>query len=199
MTFFGFEYTEVNPTSLSEAHSLLAKHDFDFPNLPYLIDGDVKLTESLAIPFYLSQKAKNFDFYGKPGIEQSQHFEILGVLADIREAIVQIVLSDNYNQVWFAKMEFFIRKFGYLAKFLVNKEFLFEKISLADFLLWGVVRFLEKVMKALKVDSIFEELPVLTKHAENIEALPQLKDYFASDTFKKRVYVSEFMTKLKLE
>lgn len=39
---------------LEEKHKL----GLDFPNLPYLIDGDVKLTQSLAILRYLGRKFK---------------------------------------------------------------------------------------------------------------------------------------------
>lgn len=36
----------------------------DFPNLPYLIDGDVKLTESSAILDYVIHKTKQFELLG---------------------------------------------------------------------------------------------------------------------------------------
>ena len=32
--------------------------NLDFPNLPYLIDGDFKLTETIAIQMYIAQKWK---------------------------------------------------------------------------------------------------------------------------------------------
>jgi len=37
----------------------------DFPNLPYLIDGNVKLTESLNILVYVAHKSGKLDLLGK--------------------------------------------------------------------------------------------------------------------------------------
>ena len=39
--------------------------DLDFPNLPYLIDGDMKLTESMNIMTYLPTKCKRPELFGK--------------------------------------------------------------------------------------------------------------------------------------
>jgi hypothetical protein len=37
----------------------------DFPSLPYLIDGNFKLTESRAIEKYILHRAKRVDMLGK--------------------------------------------------------------------------------------------------------------------------------------
>jgi len=42
-----------------------AKLGFDFPNLPYLINGDFKLTESIAIAKYIIRKSEKKDLLGK--------------------------------------------------------------------------------------------------------------------------------------
>jgi glutathione S-transferase len=38
---------------------------FDFPNLPYLIDGDFKISESSAIHRYIANKSGKTDLLGK--------------------------------------------------------------------------------------------------------------------------------------
>ncbi len=38
---------------------------FDFPNIPYLIDGDFKLTESAAIAKYIIKRSGKTDLLGK--------------------------------------------------------------------------------------------------------------------------------------
>jgi len=42
-----------------------SKLNLDFPNLPYLINGDFKLTESIAIARYIIRKSNKKDLLGK--------------------------------------------------------------------------------------------------------------------------------------
>jgi glutathione S-transferase len=42
-----------------------SKLGFDFPNLPYLINGDFKLTETAAIVRYIIRKSNKTELLGK--------------------------------------------------------------------------------------------------------------------------------------
>lgn len=46
---------------------------FDFPNLPYLIDGDFKLTETDAIAKYIAIRSNRTDLFGKSPKEEVIH------------------------------------------------------------------------------------------------------------------------------
>lgn len=43
----------------------MAEEGFFSPSLPYLIDGDFKISESLAIPVYLLNKYEKSEMLGK--------------------------------------------------------------------------------------------------------------------------------------
>jgi glutathione S-transferase len=59
----------------------------DFPNLPCLVDGDFKISESSAIPRYVANKSGKTDLLGKNTHDQAQLDQFLGVLGDVRAAI----------------------------------------------------------------------------------------------------------------
>lgn len=52
------QYTVGAAPTYDKSGWLADKHTmgFDFPNLPYLVDGDVKITETVAIMQYLAKK-----------------------------------------------------------------------------------------------------------------------------------------------
>lgn len=56
---------------------------FDFPNIPYLIDGDLKLTESSAIMKYLVKRSGKNELLGKNLQDEGSVESILGVENDI--------------------------------------------------------------------------------------------------------------------
>ena len=61
-------WTDVKPTL-----------DLDFPNLPYMIDGDVRITESTAILRYIANKW-NTDLLGKT-LKDKAHVDMISYLA----------------------------------------------------------------------------------------------------------------------
>ena len=44
----------------------------DFPNIPYLLDGDFKLTESIAIAKYIPHRSGHTDLLGKTAEDQGK-------------------------------------------------------------------------------------------------------------------------------
>jgi len=107
----------------------------DFPNLPYLIDGDLKITESKAIERYIIARSGNKELLGKNLHDSAKVNEVLGVLDDIRTAVSKLF----YDQEWESKLketwEKVKVKFDYLEKFIGNKDWTFGYLTLPDFLI----------------------------------------------------------------
>lgn len=88
-------YTEVNysmgnPPKYDKSAWLKAKYSlgFDYPNLPYIQDGDFRLTELSAICKYLCMKHKP-EMLGKTLQDQATCEMTMGVLYDFRRNLLQ--------------------------------------------------------------------------------------------------------------
>lgn len=64
----------------------------EFANLPYLIDGDFKLTESTAIARYIIQLAGKPELLGRNPVDAAKVNNIIGTLSD--------ALSDIKTLFW---------------------------------------------------------------------------------------------------
>ena len=197
LAYFKLEYTEINPQSYEEAHELFSKHHFAFPNLPYLVDEDIHVTESSAIPIYIAQKAKAVDFFGKVGLEQVYHAEIIGVIKDVFDVQVEALMNEEYFSFLQSKKDFFVRKFGELSKRLGDKEFFFSQITYADFLLFLIVRLQNSIFEFLKAPSLIIDYPYLSAHIFRMANLPGIKEYLASDSAK-RLTMSSHLAKIRI-
>jgi glutathione S-transferase len=93
----------------------------DFPNLPYLIDGDFKISESSAIPKYVLRKAGKTDLLGKTSQDQAKVDEVLGVLGDIRQATVPLFFDKEWESKKDATWEKVKGKMELLQKFIGEK------------------------------------------------------------------------------
>ena len=69
---------------------------FDFPNLPYIVDGDFKLTESIAIYKYIINKSGKTDLLGKNSRDQGKIEAILGTLKDAMKDLMGLMFNPDH-------------------------------------------------------------------------------------------------------
>ena len=145
---------------------------FDFPNLPYMIDGDVKLTECNAIHTYLAAKY-NPELLGKTPSDQAKVVMMSNI---IREAKQPAMVMPMYRGEKEKSLEEITKRVPAISaaikgKFLIGDDpvwldfFLFELIELAVFLTEG---------------QVFKEYPNLVAYHKNVANLPGLKEYLES-------------------
>ena len=113
--------------------------------MPYLIDGDVQITESSAIIRYIANKYASKDFGGKNDADKAHADMIFGVVSDIKSAATSHCYGSGdkkaVNEVS-NRMEA-VEKFLGDKKFIVGDYvtwvdfFIFEQIELFDYISEG--------------------------------------------------------------
>lgn len=145
---------------------------FDFPNLPYIIDGDKKLTQSRTLATYI---AKKYKLAGASGDEEIKVSNAYNAIADVREALIKLANGDDFEE---KKGEFIDNKAPAKLKD-------FEKVlakgtwvagtstpSYADFAL------LDLLEQLYLLSSSFEtKFPKLKAFAAKVNSLPQIAKY----------------------
>ncbi|GFT35340.1 glutathione S-transferase Mu 1 [Nephila pilipes] len=150
----------------------------DFPNLPYYIEGDIKLTQSVAILRYLARKhgldGKNEEEKRRIAVAEQQ-------VVDFRLSLRNLVMSENYET---AKEEFIKNlpnQYTLWEKFLGDRKFVAgDNISYVDFQLYEVLDFYRMFHP-----STFESFPTVRAFHDRIKNLPEMKQHLNSPAFKK--------------
>lgn len=106
----------------------------DFPNLPYLIDGDYKISETAAMIEYLALKYKP-ELTGETPCEKGLVKQIFGVLCDIKGYMTGTCYNPEFTTKIAGAMNDLKADFKNLSKYLCQKSFLLgEKVTYPDFL-----------------------------------------------------------------
>ncbi|XP_067129054.1 glutathione S-transferase B-like [Centruroides vittatus] len=158
---------------LNEKFSL----DLEFPNLPYYIDGEVKLTQSTAIIRYLAKKNE---------LVVRNEREVL-----IQDVVEQQAVDLRNTLIFLAFANFEERKEAYLknlpdqlklfSKYLDNKEWIIgNKLTYVDFILYDALDF----HRLLKEDCL-DDFPNLKEYLKRFESLPGVSKYMKSKTYVK--------------
>ena len=165
---FGGTQENVDRTQWTDAKFLLG---LEYPNLPYLIDGDTKLTETKAIMKYIAKKWKP-ELLGSSAAELGR-IEMLSAHCDDlkKESTVPCYTTGDSNQI-VETVRPILQK---LADCLENSKWLAgDNLSWLDFQFAENLDLLDKISEGL----LFQEFPRTQEYFEAFTNLPGLSEYW---------------------
>ena len=156
-----------------EKHSL----GLDFPNIPYWIEDDFKISQSQAILRYLARK---YGLASKDERTLARQEMIEQQISDIKEPFFQLI----FDKDWKEKKDDYLSgklvpQLEVLAKFLGEREWLTDEFSYVDILLYETLDWF-RVFSGETID----KFPTLTKFLTRFENLGPIKEYRSSPDFK---------------
>eukprot|EP00825_Cyclidium_porcatum_P046951 TRINITY_DN750_c0_g1_i2.p2 TRINITY_DN750_c0_g1~~TRINITY_DN750_c0_g1_i2.p2 ORF type:complete len:218 (-),score=46.23 TRINITY_DN750_c0_g1_i2:317-970(-) len=166
---------------------------FPYANLPYIKDGDFKLSETAAIEMYIIKKSKKEELLG---IDLKQQAEIMMITSIARYDLYYKLLDFNFNPNFVAeKAKFYTDSIKPTVELLMNqigsqKFLLGDKVTHPDFILYEAGQFISQMFP-----KEYEQLEVLQRHAKNFQELPGIKEYVKNDAFKNLPYVPPHVKK----
>ena len=150
----------------------------DFPNVPYYMDGDIKLSQSLAILRYVGRKhglaATDDKAMARQDVVEQQ-------IIDLRMAfIMQIIFNwtDDKEKQLKAINDIIVPQLEQLEKFLGPNEWLLVKISYVDFMAYETLDWIRKFNQ-----QTVEQFPNLKQYLSRFESLEPIKKYMSSPEF----------------
>ncbi|KAG0445073.1 hypothetical protein HPB47_025617 [Ixodes persulcatus] len=167
----------------------------DFPNLPYYLDGDVKLTQSLAILRYLGRKhglaPKSDELQSQVDVVEMQALDLIRSVARL---CYDSGYSDDKLRQFLVDSAEKLRQFeALLAK---NGPFAIgEDVTYVDFLLFEALAF----VRAVEPSNFKRKFPSLVQYRERVAGLPGLREYLASPRFKAWPFLSPLGSALGLQ
>jgi len=150
----------------------------DFPNIPYYIDAEVKLTQSLAIMRHVARK-NNLD--GNNEREKARIDLIEQQLSDYRGAFSGMCYNPDFDALKVNYLKNLPARLKALSDFLSAYQWLAgETFSYVDFILY---EFLDQTR--IFSPSALDDFANLREFVERFENLPKIAAYLKSDKYLK--------------
>ncbi|CAN7986091.1 unnamed protein product [Ixodes pacificus] len=157
-----------------EKHSLGLK----FPSLPYYIDGNVRLTQSIAILRYLARK---HDLAAKTDAETAELDMLEQQAKDLSWGLAMTALNPAFHEVRKKYEDSMANLLKPWADHLQGKTWVLgDRLTYVDFLLYEALDW----NCLLKADA-FSAFPVLLDYLRRFEELPNIKEHMASYNYSK--------------
>jgi glutathione S-transferase len=156
----------------------------DFPNLPYYVDGDIKLTQSGTILKYLARK------HGLDAKTEAEHVRLdltMDEVVDLRSNMVGISYNKDFPTLKPGFVTQAAAKLKEADKYLgSNQWFAGNRITCVDFV-WYEVLYTLSTMEP----SLLDGCDNLQAFVRRFEALPAIKQYMQSDKYLARPFNSK--------
>lgn len=171
-------------TAWSDAKPALVEKN-PLMNLPYIIDGDLVLTQTDACMNYLGRKC---GLQGNTSPETGKIEQVLAQTKDMRNSAVGLFYNKgrfNANLPDYMKSVItHYKKFSGWFKLQGTTYSCGNEVTSADFHLWEMLDQHELLAKATGAPSFLASYPALAKFYKAFRAHPKMSAYFASDMAK---------------
>jgi len=169
-----YEWTTSGP---NEWFDVKFKSGLDFPNLPWMEDEDIKISQSGAIIRYLAEK---HGLHGKDPKERATLEMLEAEAHDFHTALAMVVYNPDFDNMKDGLHSSQKTKLEQLESFLGEKKFFGgETPKLPDFHLYEVIT----IHTTFYFPDDKEKFPKLMAFLQRFEELPKIKAYQASDKF----------------
>ena len=146
---------------------------FDFPNLPYIIDGDFKITESIAVAKYVIKRSGKKELLGKNSQDEGKVNAIICILREVVGAFIGLCFNPDHEKQKIELLEKHRPKLNYIKDFIGDKQFALGYLTLADFYLAEQLAYFEALFPSEHKNFAF-----WWRIRHNFEELPQIKAYY---------------------
>jgi glutathione S-transferase len=154
---------------------------FDFPNIPYLIDGEFKLTESQAIAKYVINRSGHRELLGKNVQDEGLVENLIGVLNDIFKELRVLFGNPHWEQSKAEILPKVLPKIDYLKNFIGDRPFALGYLTLVDFYLSEYLYYFETIYPTerhtysfwWRIRRNFEELPGVRAYYTRPDAIAE--------------------------
>ena len=155
-------------------------HGLDFPNLPYYIDGDVKVTQSNAILRFIARKY-NKELLGKNETEMALADMMAEESMDFRNGWVSLCYHPDFDNRKTAYLENLDKKLAQFSAFLGKKSwYAGETITFVDFVMYELID-----QHKFLAPNCLKKFPNLEEYQTRFEELPKISEYMKSSGFMK--------------
>lgn len=143
----------------------------EFPNLPYFIHGDTKLTETKAIHHYIAE-VWDQSLLGKNAKDKAIVEMLLGVVGEMRMKIAMSCYQQDDKSV--SCQEYKNRLPPIVAQLGTNAFLVGDYPTVIDFIFYETVQ----IMHFVSDGAVFKEHEPLVGYCQRFKALKGVKDYF---------------------
>ena len=160
--------------------------NLDYPNLPYIIDGDKNISETLALMHYVVIKGNRKDLLGGSEENHCKVLEACCVVNDMRAELIALCWTrgdfakDRDVAFGQGRIKGFLTK---LNKNLEGKDWLAGSFSIADFWLLEHLDIIHEIDNAL-----LEPYPHLVSFRKRFLERPEIQAFRKTDKFIKLIF-----------
>lgn len=178
LEYVGEEYEDIRYKARDEWFGIKFEMGLDFPNCPWMEDGDVKITQSGAILRYLAEK---HGLHGKD-LKERAVLEMLALEAfDFHMAYGRVVYNPDFENLKEGLRETQTKKMEQFETYLGVKNFFGgEEPKFPDFHLYEII-----AVHMLLFPEFKTKFTKLAAYLQRFEELPKIKAHMESDKFIK--------------